>query len=70
MRISCSFHIAKIPIHYRMAMVSIIKEALRTSDEAHYHCLYQGGQRTKPFDHYIFSNGRLKRKDNMIYFFG
>jgi CRISPR-associated endoribonuclease Cas6 len=49
MRISCSFHIDKIPIHYRMAMVSIIKEALRTSDEAYYHRLYQRGQRTKPF---------------------
>lgn len=49
MRISCSFHIAKIPIHYRMAMVSIIKEALRTSDEAYYHRLYEREQWTKPF---------------------
>jgi CRISPR-associated endoribonuclease Cas6 len=32
-----------------MAMVSIIEEALRTSDEEYYHRLYQRGQRTKPF---------------------
>ncbi|GCD82217.1 CRISPR-associated endoribonuclease Cas6 [Parageobacillus thermoglucosidasius] len=49
MRISCSFNTDKIPIHYRMAMVSIIKEALRTSDEAYYHRLYQKGQHMKPF---------------------
>jgi CRISPR-associated endoribonuclease Cas6 len=50
MRISCFFKVGKIPICYRMAIVSIIKEALRTSDEAYYHRLYQDErQLMKPF---------------------
>ena len=50
MRISCFFEVRKIPICYRMAVVSIIKDALRTSDKQYYNRLYgDAKQVTKPF---------------------
>jgi CRISPR-associated endoribonuclease Cas6 len=48
MRISCFFKTEKLPISYRMAFVSVIKEALRMSDESYYVHLYEK-QSTKPF---------------------
>jgi CRISPR-associated endoribonuclease Cas6 len=50
MRIACSIKAEKIPVAYRMAIVSFIKECLRLSDETYYNKLYGGPKQvTKPF---------------------
>ncbi|MGX1900958.1 CRISPR-associated endoribonuclease Cas6 [Thermolongibacillus altinsuensis] len=50
MRFSCFFRVSKIPICYRMAIVSIIKEALRTSNQEYCNYFYsEKRQKTKPF---------------------
>ena len=61
MRIICFFQVKKLPIHYRMAIVSILKESIRASSEEYYDQLYAQANVTKPF---VFSsflkNFRLK----------
>ncbi|MBS2769937.1 CRISPR-associated endoribonuclease Cas6 [Anoxybacillus rupiensis] len=54
MRILCTFKTDKIPINYRMTIVSIVKEALKASDESYYQKLYRQGKRTKPFVFSVF----------------
>ncbi|MCQ5364629.1 CRISPR-associated endoribonuclease Cas6 [Anoxybacillus salavatliensis] len=48
MRVICSFQVKKLPLHYRMAIVSIMKESIRASSEEYYEKLYMN-QKTKPF---------------------
>ncbi|UHA72658.1 CRISPR-associated endoribonuclease Cas6 [Paenibacillus sp. 481] len=47
MRLNVSFQVERLPISYRMLVVSIIKEAIRKMDEAYYHELYSS-QRNQP----------------------
>jgi CRISPR-associated endoribonuclease Cas6 len=50
MRITCLFRIDNLPIAYQMAMVSLIKEALKHSNESLYTSFYQTTlQMMKPF---------------------
>ncbi|AST06689.1 CRISPR-associated endoribonuclease Cas6 [Anoxybacillus flavithermus] len=49
MRIICSFEVKKIPLHYRMMIVSILKESIRASSEEYYERLYAQENATKPF---------------------
>lgn len=49
MRLVCTFQVSQLPVAYRMALVSLIKESLRHSDETYYQRLYESGQRSKPF---------------------
>lgn len=49
LRITCSFQVAELPIAYRMGIVSIIKDALKLSDETYYEQLYGGTPQSKPF---------------------
>ncbi|MGJ7035060.1 CRISPR-associated endoribonuclease Cas6 [Anoxybacillus eryuanensis] len=49
MRIICSFQVKKIPVHYRMVIVSILKESIRASSEEYYEQLYAQANVTKPF---------------------
>lgn len=49
MRLFCSFQVSKLPVAYRMSIVSLIKQSLRLSNENYYKNLYESRQRTKPF---------------------
>lgn len=48
MRLICSFVAEKMPVSYRMMLVSVIKESLRMSDEQYYKRFYESAS-TKPF---------------------
>ncbi|ATA60325.1 crispr-associated protein cas6 [Geobacillus stearothermophilus] len=48
MRLTCSFKVERMPVSYRMMLVSMIKEALRVSDEQYYERLYDSVS-MKPF---------------------
>ncbi|KAF0994870.1 CRISPR-associated endoribonuclease Cas6 [Geobacillus sp. TFV-3] len=48
MRLTCSFKVERMPVSYRMMLVSVIKEALRMSDEQYYERLYESAS-MKPF---------------------
>ncbi|MFD1397018.1 CRISPR-associated endoribonuclease Cas6 [Kroppenstedtia eburnea] len=50
MRLFCAFKTGKLPIDYRMGIVSIIKESLKRSDPAYYRFWYEGSPpKMKPF---------------------
>lgn len=55
MRIKAQFKTEKIPLGYRMMMVSLIKEALRQGNEEYYKQLYESGDSVmKPFSYAPF----------------
>jgi len=53
MNISVQFYTDKLPVAYRLCMLSIIKECIRRGDETLYE-LYYSSQRPKPFTFSVF----------------
>lgn len=49
MRLGFIFKVKELPIDYRMAIVSIIKDCLQRSDMTYFKRLYNNQHRTKPF---------------------
>ncbi|OYD07429.1 CRISPR-associated endoribonuclease Cas6 [Paludifilum halophilum] len=50
MRLFCAFQVEKLPVDYRMGIVSIVKESLKRSDPAYYRYWYETDPpKMKPF---------------------
>ena len=65
MRISCDFKVDRLPISYNMMFVSIIKEALKASNNEYYEKLYsysdgRTNKKSKNFTFAIFINDFIK----------
>ncbi len=56
MRLKCDFKVDKLPLSHNMMFVSLIKEALRKSDQAYYDKLYNfNGKANKKSKNFCFS---------------
>ncbi|GIN12609.1 CRISPR-associated endoribonuclease Cas6 [Shouchella clausii] len=65
MRIAVTYKVKKLPIAYRLVVLSFIKEALKRGDEAYFHELYKGESRKmKPFSYSVFlKNFSMEREE-------
>lgn len=54
MRLHVKLSAKRFPLKYRMMIVSLIKEALKTSDEAYFHKIYHLNQANRPFSFGVY----------------
>lgn len=64
MRLAVSYKVDRLPLAYRMLVLSLIKEAIRQVDESYYHKLYveQAGQ-MKPFGSAVYLHHYQMQQD-------
>jgi len=54
MRLQVKLSTDRFPLQYRMMIVSLVKEALKASDEAYFQKIYQSNQANRPFSFGVY----------------